>query len=326
MALKKLRRALRLALAISAIALASGGVATASGKYTVTSIEVLAGGKWRAAKKLAAPEQFLMEYTTGWAQPFSVKVSWSALPPGGGMVPPSLGVGPIPKVAPCSVPFVQPASIVVKRNGQAQPGHPSGLGSPATAFDYVFPNVPRTATQSFKASCEVTKGDTTFSASGGATLRFQENQMVGGWNPGLPSITGKLEIGRPSESESVPRTQPLKVVVNAKSGSALPAKLRVEVEMAVNTQTGVVGDIALPGNKPYITWKPLKNLWLNTSWVEQQVGGFQCQLQLPGYLGQARTPEHEPGTYHLRVLLPNGTSAPWRSFQVMPPPAFRVVR
>lgn len=277
-----------------AIPLGVGGVIEAA-QYEVQTITGFVGVRVYTAKK-TSPGQFVFEYLSNFPQQMNMRVvflnrDWRThgCPSG---------------------------QVVFTRNGQTQPGRVI-VGTPEHVT-YEFPNVPRTTQQAFRATCEMKSGTLTlYVVSGGATLRFQENPALE-WDPGLPGHgSAKYEIEAPAEGQSFLLTEPVRARLRRATSSHLPGKVHVALERAVSSQTGFVGDIALPQNKVYIQWKPLTSAWVDTHWT-RQAETVTCVVQLPGYLGEARTPEHEAGLYRLRVVGSSLTDprSPWRSFHV----------
>lgn len=314
---KHLARVLRATLVIFTAVVASGGMATASpvfeysGKYEVSEVKVLAEGEWQWAKK-KAPGEFVFEFTPSWPQPMTVYVTWRSI----------LDSHPNnPNL--CQTMPSALDNIVLTRNGQNMPGHPTRVSD--STFTYAFANVPRPQASVVNASCKVVSSDWTksWSSSGSATISFRPQDLLHDWNPGiakpvLPGLASINEFLKPTDGETLPHGQPVAVQVKGKFGSpySCPKKLQVELERAIKVQTGVVGEIALPDNQPYITWKPVTKLWVDVNWSRTGPSNYRGSFQMPSNLFS------EGGLYHVHVV---GAPAQWRTFKVKLPMMFRKV-
>jgi hypothetical protein len=305
---KHLARALRSALVILAAVLApSAGKALS---YEVTSVKLLADGKWQSAKK-QAPGQFLFEFAPSWPQPMTVYVTWEVPKPTN---PKYLGKMPC-----CNMSHHLP-NIVITRNGQTMPGH--AKSNSEFHFSYAFANVPRTPASQVKASCTMDdRNRQRYTFVGSATISFRPQDPLHDWNPGIakpvfPALAS-IAIQKPSEGETLSHGQPVAVLVTGKFPSTFsrPKKLRLELERAIKIQTGYVGDIALPGNQPYITWKAVTTLWADVNWTGIPANS-QGTLQMPSNFFA------EPGLYHVHIV---GSPSQWRIFKIKAPIAFRRV-
>jgi hypothetical protein len=308
----RLSNALRTVLLTLAVALApshSKATQIYNGKYEVIDVKVLADGKWQSAEK-TAPGQFLFEYAPSWPQPMTLYVTWDVPP---FSTNPNYIGGPKPCHRMSDVPHV-----VITRNGEKVPGHAKAAEK---SFTYAFANVSRSPASDVRAECIMYSKDRRerHTLTGEATISFRPRDPLHDWDPGLAKPSLKYEIQEPNEGESLPT--PIQVVVKTKLPQTqpptppsffLPKKLGFEVEKAIDVQTGVSGDIALPDNKPYITWKAVNTVWLDVEWTPAISGFFQTGPQLPGNLFSG------PGLYQVRVRL-GSTYSPWRSFNVKVP-------
>lgn len=308
---KYLAKALRSALVILATVLAPGvGKAL---NYEVTSVKLLADGKWQSAKK-TAPGKFLFEFAPSWPQPMTVYVTWDVPP---SSTNPNYVGGP----KPCRNMSTDLPYVAISRNGQTMPGHPKANSK--DSFSYAFTNVTRFPPSDVKALCIKFDQGVQHTLAGYATISFRPQDPLHDFNPGiakpvLPSLASIDEFLKPIEGETLPHGQPVAVQVKGKfvSPYSRPKKLQVELERAINVQTGVVGEIALPGNQPYITWKPVTKLWVDVNWSPTGAYNYRGSLQMPSNLFS------EGGLYHVHVV---GAPAQWRTFKVKLPMMFRKV-
>lgn len=308
---KHLGKALRSALVILATVLApSAGKAL---NYEVTSVKLLADGKWQLAKK-TAPGQFLFEFAPSWPQPMTVHVTWN--------VPKPVNPNYKGKMPCCDMSHHLP-NIAITRNGQTMPGHAKAISE--FHFSYGFANVTRSPASEVKASCTMDdRNRQRHTFVGSATISFRPQDPLHDWNPGiakpvLPGLASIDEILKPTEGETLPHGQPVAVQVKGKFGNpySRPKKLQVELERAISVQTGVVGEIALPGNQPYITWKPVTKVWVDVNWAPAGLANtYRGSLQMPSNLFS------EGGLYHVHIV---GAPAQWRIFKIKTPKAFRKV-
>lgn len=275
--------------------------------YRVTKVRVFAEGQWHEAKK-KTDKEFLVEYKPSWPQTLKIEVTWYPL------VDPN--PGPWSPICDDSL-----DKINIKLNGQPMPGHPSGLQL-SSNFMYVFQKVPRSAPAKIYAGCYWKQADNLIqTGGGGATINFRPADPLAGWNPGLPVTAASFEITKPLEGSALQTTEAMKVSVQSKLSYVAehPVKLGLEIEKAMDVQTGVVGDVALPGNKPYATqWKLLKKFWYDADWGHTYQGQKIDTFQLTGSLSEnhVRGIQHQPGLYRIRVLLPSGPPTQWRTFWV----------
>lgn len=300
-------KALRSALLILATTLASS--ASKALDYEVTSVKLLADGTWQSATK-QAPGQFLFEFAPSWPQPMTVYVTWNVPKPTNPKYPGKM---------PCCDMSHHLPNIVITRNGQTMPGH--AKADSEFFFTYGFANVPRFPASEVKASCTMQDSIRRWTFIGKATISFRPQDPLHDWNPGIakpvnPAVAS-IEIQKPSEGEALSHGQPVAVLVKGKFSSTFsrPKKLRLELERAIKIQTGYVGDIALPGNQPYITWKAVTTLWADVNWTGSPADS-QGSLQLPSNFFA------EPGLYHVHVV---GSPSQWRIFKIKTPIAFRRV-
>jgi hypothetical protein len=274
--------------------------------YRVQKVRVFADGQWQDAKK-KTDKEFLVEYKPSWPKALKIEVTWYPF------FDHTYFRSPI-----CDDSLDK---IHIKLNGQPMPGHPSGLQL-SSNFMYVFQNVPRSAPAKIFAGCYWKQAENLIhTGGGGATINFRPADPLAGWNPGLPVTAADFEIYRPREGSALQTTEPMEISVISKLSyvAEQPVKLGFEIEKAMDVQTGVVGDVALPGNKPYATqWKLLKKFWRDASWSGNPQGNKVDAFRLTGSLSEnhVRGIQHQPGLYRIRVLLPSGPPTQWRTFWV----------
>jgi hypothetical protein len=278
--------------------------------YKVTKVRVFADGQWHDAKK-KTDKEFLVEYKPSWPKALKIEVTWDSF----------FHYDPNSMSPYCADSLDK---IHIKLNGQTVPGHPSSaqVGKTYPDFFFVFQSVPRSAPAQVVASCHVVQATNLIhTGGGGATINFRPADPLAGWNPGLPVTAADFEIYRPREGSVLQTTEPMEISVISKLSyvAEQPVKLGFEIEKAMDVQTGVVGDVALPGNKPYATqWKLLKKFWRDASWSGNPQGNKVNAFRLTGSLSEnpVRGIQHQPGLYRIRVLLPSGPPTQWRTFWV----------
>lgn len=289
---------------------ALGGAFVPQGKYVLSRVRVSAEGKWHYATKKTTGE-FVVWVKPNWPATLPLETTWTVVPWPGGL--PN-------KCNELSPETLQ--EITLSLSDKPQPGHPKkDYGS----FVYVFQNFPRGPETQVHARCQRYVSPENYIAQGVGKIRFEAFDPLADWDPGLPP-PGIVEISKPSEGEAIPSTEPLSVYVKSKTPYPYPNKLGLEIEAATQVQTGVVGDLALPKDKPYVTqWTAVRTIWVDVSWQGPPYN-YATILQVPGYLTTSKTERyghHQAGYYHLRVLTQSQPPSQWRNFQVKGPIVFK---